>query len=144
MVVVVVSSGSAHQLQRRVLTDMRKREVVEDGAVCSFVTRSASSGATSIPVLHVGQASHPSAVCWCVGSGKEEERGREGPKQHTMWVSGEDHNQAVAHAATGLGKPDREKKRGGKKGRGKRGVACAPRSQEEKEKRGERGKREKG
>ena len=138
MVVVVVSSGSAHQLQRRVLTDMRKREVVEDGAVCSFVTRSASSGATSIPVLHVGQASHPSAVCWCVGSGKEEERGREGPKQHTMWVSGEDHNHAVAHAATGLGKNQTRKRNeeGRSGGEEKSGAGYAPRNQEEKKKGG--------
>ena len=35
-----------------------------------------------------------------VGRRKEGERG----EQHTMWVSGEDHNDAVAHAATGLGK----------------------------------------
>ena len=48
--------------------------------VCSFVTRSASSDAASTPALHVGEASHPSAACWRVGSGKEEERGREGEK----------------------------------------------------------------
>ena len=79
MVVVVVSSGSAHQLQRRVLTDMRKREVVEDGVICSFVTMPASSAAASIPAFHVGGDSHPSAACWCVGSGeegREEERGK--------------------------------------------------------------------
>ena len=35
-----------------------------------------------------------------------------------MWVSGEDHNDAVAHAATGLvSKPGKEKKRGGRRGR---------------------------
>ena len=77
VVVVVVSSCSAQQLQRRVLTDMRKREVLEEGVVCSFVTGSSSGAAASIPAIHVGQASHPSAACWCVGSGKEE-RKREG------------------------------------------------------------------
>ena len=69
--VVVVSSCSAQQLQRHVLTDMRKREVVEEVVICSFVTRSSSCDAASIPGLHVGQASHPSAACWCVESGKE-------------------------------------------------------------------------
>ena len=72
--VVVVSSGSARQLQRRVLTDMRNGGGVGGRAVCSFVRRS-SSGAASIPALLVHEASHPSAVCWCVGSGKEERGG---------------------------------------------------------------------
>ena len=76
-VVVVVSSGSAQQLQRRVLINMRNGGGVGGRAVCSFVTRSSSGGAASIPALHVGEASHPSAACWCVGSGKEErERGK--------------------------------------------------------------------
>ena len=88
---------------------------MEEGVVCSFVTGSSSGAAASSPALHVREASHPSAACWCVGSGKEE-RGR--GVQHTMCVSGEDHNQAVAHAATGLGgKPDKEKKRGGRRER---------------------------
>ena len=79
---MVVGYGSAQQLQRRVLTDMRKGEVVEEGVICSFVTRSSSGAAASIPALHVREASHPSAACWCVGSGKKE-RGRAG-EQHTM------------------------------------------------------------
>ena len=57
-------------------------------------------------------------------------------------MSGEDHNQAVAHAATGLGgKPDKEKIRGGGRSGGgeKRGVACAPGSQGEKKKGGREG-----
>ena len=57
-------------------------------------------------------------------------------------MSGEDHNQAVAHAAIGLvSKPDKEKKRGGRSGGGeKSGAGCAPRKEkgEEREK-GERG-----
>ena len=72
MVVVVVSSGSAQQLQRRVLTDMRKGKVLEEGVVCSLMTGSSSGAAARIPVLQVGEASHPNAACWCVGSGKEE------------------------------------------------------------------------
>ena len=61
---VVVGYGSAQQLQRRVLTDMRKWEVLEEGVVCSLMTGSSSGAAASIPAIHVGEASHPSAVCW--------------------------------------------------------------------------------
>ena len=62
-----------------------------------------------------------------------------------MCVSGEDHNHAVAYAATGLGgKPDKEKKRrGGEKGG--RMVCCggcAPRNQGEKKKGGQEGEKE--
>ena len=117
---------------------------MEEWVVCSFVTRSSSGAAASIPAIHVHEASHPSAACWCVGSGKEE-RGR--GVQHTMCVSGEDHNQAVAHAATGLGgKPDKEKIRGGGRSGGgeKRGVACAPGSQGEKKKGGREDERGEG
>ena len=61
-----------------------------------------------------------------------------------MWVSGEDHDDAVAHAATGLvSKPDKEKKRGGMKGE-KSGAGCAPRNQGEKKKGGREGERGEG
>ena len=60
-------------------------------------------------------------------------------------MSGEDHDDAVAHAATGLvSKPDKEKKRGGGMKGEKSGAGCAPRNQGEKkkgEKRGERRER---
>ena len=82
VVVVVVSSGSAQQLQRRVLINMRNGGGVGGRAVCSFVTRSSSGGAASIPAIRVGEASHPSAACWCVGSGNKEE-GERGV-QHTV------------------------------------------------------------
>ena len=75
VVVVVVCYGSARQLQRRVLTDMRKGKVLEERVVCSFVTGSSSGAAASIPAIHVGQASHPSAaclVCWEWEEGEKE------------------------------------------------------------------------
>ena len=81
---VVVCYGSAQQLQRHVLTDMRKTEVLEGGATCSFVTGSSSGAAASIPALRVGEASHPSAACWRVGSGKEERGGERGKKQRCV------------------------------------------------------------
>ena len=59
-------------------------EGVGGRAVCSFVRRSSSSGAASIPSFHVGEASHPSAACWRVGSGKEERGGERGKKQRCV------------------------------------------------------------
>ena len=70
-----------------------------------------------------------------VGRRKEGERG----EQHTMWVSGEDHNDAVAHAAIGLGKPDKEKKRGGMKGEGEVWCWVCTQKPRRKEKGGEEG-----
>ena len=78
---VVVCYGSAQQLQHRVLTDMRKWEVLEERVVCSFVTRSSSGAAASIPAIHVGEASHPNAACWCVGVARKE-RERRGKAAH--------------------------------------------------------------
>ena len=104
--------------------------------VCSFVTRSSSGAAASIPAIHVHEASHPSAACWCVESGKE---ARDRGEQHTMWVSGEDRNHAVAHAAIGLGKPDKEKKRGGMKGEGEVWCWVCTQKPRRKEKGGEEG-----
>ena len=55
-------------------------------------------------------------------------------------MSGEDHNDAVAHAATGVGEtPDKEKKRGGEKGE-KSGAGCTPKNQGEKK----RGRKRRG
>ena len=71
-----------------------------------------------------------------VGRRKEGERG----EQHTMWVSGEDHNDAVAHAATGLvSKSDKEKKRGGMKGEGEVWCWVCTQKPRRKEKGGEEG-----
>ena len=103
--------------------------------ICSFVTRSSAGAAASIPAIHVHEASHPSAACWCVESGKE---ARDRGEEHIIQVSGEYHNDGVAYAATGLGEtPDKEKKRGGEKGE-KSGAGCTPKNQGEK-KRGRRG-----
>ena len=97
--------------------------------ICSFVIREVSGGAAGIPAIHVHEASHPSAACWCVESGKE---ARDRGEEHIIQVSGEDHNDGVAYAATGLGEtPDKEKNRG-RMGEERCGAGCAPRNQGEK------------
>ena len=78
----VVCYGSAQELQCRVFTDMRKGGgVLEERMVCSFVTRSSSGAAASIPAIHVGEALHPNAACWCVGVARKE-RERRGKAAH--------------------------------------------------------------
>ena len=124
---------------------MRNGEVLEEGAVCSFVTGSTSSDAASIPALHVGGALHPSAACWRAGSGEEGKRGREGEKQHIMWVSGEDHDQAVTHAATELGENQtRKRNEEGRSGGGEKcGAECTQKPRRKGEE-GEEGRKRRG
>ena len=74
-----------------------------------------------------------------LGVGKRRERG----EQHIIQVSGEDHNDGVAHAATDWFQSQTRRKNEGEEGK-KSGAGCAPKDQGEKKKRGKSGRKRRG